>query len=189
MTNQFSVETNRKTWNENFSFNWNNLNSRLLDFWAWNTSDLLNNAMRWKLAEFIIANALWIDSWYRVEWDDFDLNYNWLKIEIKSWAYIQAWEQDKYSNIIFTIKPTKDYNWTDFKRQSDIYIFALLKHKDAKTIDPLKLEQWDFYIIKTSELNSKLPLQKTISLNSLLELNFIKCSYSELKENIDKINL
>jgi len=165
MQNEFSVKTTKKIWNELFSFNNNDLDFKLLDFWSWNTSDLLNNAMRWKLAEFIIAKALWIANTFRIEWDEYDLVYNDLKIEIKSWAYIQSWEQDKYSNIVLTVKPTKDYNWTDFKRQSDIYIFAILSYKDAKTINPLKLEQWDFYIMKTSILNEKLWEQKTIGLN------------------------
>ncbi len=187
MKNKFSVETSRKTWNEKFSFNNNSLDFKLSDFWSWNTSDLLNNAMRWKLAEYIIARALWIDSGYRIEWDEYDLVYNDLKIEIKSWAYIQSWEQDKYSNIVLTIKPTMDYNWSDFKRQSDIYIFAILSHKDASTINPLKLEQWDFYIIKTKLLNEKLWKQKTIGLNSLLKLNPIVSDFNNLKNEVDLI--
>lgn len=188
MKNEFSVITNKKTWKESFSLNNNDLDFKLIDFWSWNTSDLLNNALRWKLAEYIIAKALWIDNNFRIEWDEYDLVYNDLKIEIKSWAYIQSWEQDKYSNITLIVKPTKDYNWTDFKRQSDIYIFAILSYKEAFTINPLKLEQWDFYIIKTSILNENLWKQKTIWLNSLLRLNPIKCSFENLKQEIDSIN-
>lgn len=187
MKNEYSVEVKRKTWNENFSFNNKILDFKLIDFWSWNTSDLLNNAMRWKLAEYIIARALWIDNTYRIEWDEYDLVYKNIKIEIKSWAYIQSWEQEKYSNIILTIKPTKDYNWIDFKRQSDIYIFAILSHKNAKTINPLNLEQWDFYIVKTWMLNEKLWNQKTIWLNSLINFDHIKTDYSNLKFEIDNI--
>lgn len=188
MQNEFSVKTTKKSWDELFSFNNNDLDFKLLEFWSWNTSDLLNNAMRWKLAEFIIAKALWIANTFRIEWDEYDLVYNDLKIEIKSWAYIQSWEQDKYSNIVLTVKPTKDYNWTDFKRQSDIYIFAILSYKDAKTINPLKLEQWDFYVIKTNILNESLWEQKTIGLNWLLKLNPIKSSFENLKKVVDSIN-
>lgn len=187
MENNFSVKTIKKIWNEIFSFNKNNFDFQLLDFWSWNGSDLLNNTMRWKLAEFIIAKALGITNSYRIEWDEYDLVYNDLKIEIKSWSYIQSWEQNKYSNIILSIKPTKDYNWNELKRRSDIYVFAILSHKDAKTINPLKLEQWDFYIIKTNILNKKLWNQKTIWLNSLLKLNPIKCSFENLKITIDEI--
>jgi hypothetical protein len=28
-----------------------------------------------------------------------------------------------------------------------VYVFCHLKHKDQHTIDPLKLEQWDFYVL------------------------------------------
>ena len=186
MTNKLDVKTVKKAWKEDFSLNNNNLDFKLYDFWSWNTSDLLNNAMRWKLAEYIIARALWIDWWFRIEWDEYDLVYKNLKIEIKSWAYIQSWEQDKYSNIILWIKPTKVFNWTEFKRQSDIYIFAILSHKDAATINPLKLEQWDFYILGTNVMNKELWEQKTIGLNALLKLKPIKCSYDNLKTEIDK---
>lgn len=189
MTNEFSVTTIKKTWKESFSFNNNDLEFKLVDFWSWNTSDLLNNAMRGKLAEYIIAKALWIDNSFRIEWDEFDLIYKDLKIEVKSGAYIQSWEQDKYSNIVLTIKPTQNYNSTGFKRQSDIYIFAILNHKDSKTINPMKLEQWDFYVIKTKILDENLWLQKTLWLNWLFDLNPIKATYIDLKRIVDTINV
>lgn len=58
MKNEFSVTNNKKNWNEEFSFGNNDLHFKLIDFWSWNTSDLLNNAMRWKLSEFIIASIM-----------------------------------------------------------------------------------------------------------------------------------
>jgi hypothetical protein len=186
MKNQFTVETIKKVWNEKVLFDWKNINKTLIDFWAWNGSDLVNNAMRWKLAEYIIALALWLDNWYRIEWDEYDLIYKKLKIEIKSWAYIQSWEQEKLSNIVLWIKPTDNWNWI-FQRQSDIYIFAILKCIDSKIINPLNLEQWDFYIIKTEILNNKLWWQKTIWLNSLLKLNPIKSDFINLKKVIDNL--
>ncbi|MEF2175998.1 MAG: hypothetical protein V3575_05980 [Candidatus Absconditabacteria bacterium] len=189
MQNEFSVKTSRKNGNETFSLNSNTLEFNILDFWSWSSSDLLNNTMRGILAEFIIAKALGIDNSYRVEWNEYDLVYDDLKIEVKSGAYIQSWEQQKFSNIVLTIKPTKDQKCTNCKRQSDIYIFAILSHKDSKTINPLNLEQWDFYIIKTSILNEKLGEQKTIVLNGLLNLNPIKSSFENLKNNIDSINI
>lgn len=187
MKNQFSVETFKKTWEELFVSNSKTLDFKLSDFWSWNTSDLLNNAMRWKLAEYIIARALWIDNWYRIEWDEYDLVYNDLKIEIKSWAYIQSWEQDRLSNISLTVKPTQNSESWDFKRHSDIYIFAILSHKDATTINPLQLEQWDFYIVNTEIMNIVLWKQKTIGLNSLLKLNPIVCNFENLKIEVEKM--
>ena len=186
MENNLNIKTYKKNWNEDFLFDWERTDKKLIDFWSWNTSDLLNNAMRWKLAEYIIAVALWIDNWFRIEWDDYDLVYNWLKIEIKSWAYIQSWEQEFFSKIILWIKPTDNWNWK-FIRQSDIYIFAILKCKNAEKINPMDLEQWEFYILETKTLNEKVQNQKTIWLKSLLKLNPIKTDFKKLKKEINKI--
>jgi len=188
MKNKFTVKTIKKIWNEEFLFEWKKINNVLNDFWSWNGSDLLNNSMRWKLAEYIIAVSLWLDNWYRIEWDEYDLIYNKLKIEIKSWAYIQSWEQEKYSNIILWIKPTNNWNWI-LKRQSDIYIFAILKCKDSKIINPMNLEQWEFYIIKTEILNNKLWWQKTIWLNSLLKLDPVKTDFMNLKKIVNDFSI
>ncbi len=47
----------------------------------------------------------------------------------------------KLPNIIFWIKPTQAEKWGNKKRQSDLYIYCWLKHKQAWSIDPIKLEQ------------------------------------------------
>ena len=114
-----------------------------------------------------------------------------LKIEIKSSAYLQSWEQKKLSNIIFGIQPTSNWDYSQNKRteakirQSDIYIFCVLSHKDKNTVNPLNLNQWDFYILETKILNEKVQAQKTITLSSLLRLNPIKVQYNKLKEKIE----
>lgn len=184
MNNNLNIKTVKKTWNEYFSYDNKNLSTKLINFWSWNASDLLNNAMRWKFAEYIIALSLWIDDGYRIERDEYDLVYEKVRIEIKSGAYLQSWEQDTYSKIILWIKPTNSGNGV-LKRQSDVYIFAILSCKDAEVINPLRLEQRDFYILKTSILNKELWNQKTIGLNSLLKLNPIKSNFWELRKNLD----
>ena len=40
------------------------------------------------------------------------------------------------------------------KRQSDVYVFALLKHKDKQTVDPLNVKQWDFHVVPTKALDN-----------------------------------
>ena len=187
MSNKFDVKTIKKQWTEPFSFDWDNIDINLIDFWSWNTSDLLNNAMRWKLAEYIIAKALWVDDWFRIEWDEYDVEYNDLKIEIKSWAYIQSWEQEQYSQISLSIRQTFDDETAKYTRPSDIYIFAILSHKDARTIDPMKLEQRDFYIVETSKIDKELWTQKQMWLSTLLWLEPVICKFDKLKENIDKL--
>ena len=98
----------------------------------------------------------------RDEWDAYDLKTkNGLKIEIKSSSYLQSWEQKELSKIVFGIQPTVKWEETANKRttqkirQSDIYIFCVLSHKDKTTVNPLNLSQWDFYILETKILNEK----------------------------------
>ena len=154
----------------------------------------MGNALRGVLAEFIVASTIDILDKPREEWDAYDLKTkNGLKIEIKSSSYLQSWEQIKLSKIIFGIQPTSDWDYTINKRskekmrQSDIYIFCVLSHKDKNSVDPLDLSQWDFYILETKVLNEKVKTQKTITLSSLLKINPIKIKYDNLKQEIEHI--
>jgi hypothetical protein len=184
------INPERKNGTENFSLNNRNLDFKLSDFWIWNQSNLIENRTRGILAEFIVKQSLNIKNGTRIEWDSYDLvTETGIRIEIKSASYIQSWKQKKYSEIKFGIAPTKgepispEYDGK-YRRWSDFYIFCLLTHKDQKTINPMNLNQWTFYVLRTEILNEKNPAQKNIGLNSLLKLNPIKCDYSELKETI-----
>lgn len=181
------IITQPKSGEERFKYDKDNLEFKLNDFWKWNQSNLIENRTRGVLAEFIVKQALNISNNTRIEWDSYDLiTKDGLKIEVKSAAYIQSWEQKKYSSISFGIAPTKGepinplYD-SKYRRWSELYIFCLLENKDQKTINPLDLDQWVFYVLKTEILNEKVPNQKTIGLNSLLKLKPKKCSYNELK--------
>ncbi len=63
----------------------------------------------------------------------------------------------------------------------------MLSHKDKKSVNPLNLSQWDFYILETKILNEKVKNQKTITLSSLLKLNPIQIKYDKLKAEIERI--
>ncbi|MDR0682549.1 MAG: hypothetical protein LBG15_11990 [Dysgonamonadaceae bacterium] len=111
-----------------------------------------------------------------------------IKIEVKSASYIQAWRQTNLSTIRFSIRKTRrlfpDTNtYSDLKRHSDLYVFCLLKHKDRETINPLKLEQWEFYVVKTAVLDEKYKNQISISLNDLQKLTN-SIPYHKLKSEI-----
>ncbi len=83
-----------KTGNEPLHQDGNPLGETLLDFWRWSASDLVSNATRGVLAEYIVATALGLAGGVRVEWDPFDLlSQEGAKIEIKSAAYLQSWRQ------------------------------------------------------------------------------------------------
>lgn len=150
-----AIKTFKKTGNEPFIFNDKQLPLNVTSFWQWSSSELLGNALRGMLAEFIVASTIDVLENPREEWDAYDLlTKKGLKIEIKSSSYLQSWEQTELSKIIFGIQPT--IAWTsankrsqEIKCQADIYVFCVLAHKDKNTVNPLNLTQWDFYILDT----------------------------------------
>jgi hypothetical protein len=161
-----------KTGQEHFTFDNSPVNIKLIDFWQWSQSDLVSNATRGILAEFIVASALELDLMVRREWDAIDFKTKkGLKIEVKSSAYLQSWYQDKLSKIIFDIAPTT--GWCaetntyspEKKRHADIYIFCLLHHKDKQTVDPKN--------------------QKKLSLPGLLKLDALECTFPEIKPAVE----
>jgi len=167
---------------------------KLEDFWRWNMSDLISNATRGILAEFIVATAIGLDpANVRNEWDAYDLlSPEGIKIEVKTSAYIQSWFQKEYSKISFSIKPARAWDpetnilGDEIKRHADVYVFCLLKHKDQDTIDPLKLEQWEFYIVSTPVLSDYGGSQNRIILSKLKKIA-VPVEYGELKEEINRV--
>ncbi|WP_017259099.1 hypothetical protein [Pedobacter arcticus] len=163
----------------------------LLDFWRWSVSDILSNATRGRFAEFIVATAVGgHPATLRDEWDAYDfISEEGIKIEVKSAAYIQSWNQKALSPISFSIKKAKvwdlitDMRQNEPSRHADVYVFCHLKHIDQDTIDPLKMEQWDFYVLPTSTLNNYTRSQHSITLNSLIKLAPAK-TYAELSEAV-----
>ena len=151
----------------------------LLDFWRWNGSDLASNATRGLLAEFIVASALGINpSIPREEWSAWDLTSpEGIKIEVKSAAYLQSWAQRELSKIIFSIRPARAWDSVSGKmaqepqRSADVYVFCLLKHKDKETLNPLDIEQWEFYVLSTAELNNYNRSSTSITLPSIQKLS------------------
>ena len=113
------------------------------------------------LAEFLVASALGLTGEPREEWGAFDVKVpGGGTIEVKSAAYIQSWEQRDYSRISFDIaKRTTAWNPKTGKsiplnppqRVADVYVFCLLRHKCQKTIDPLNVAQWEFYVVAQVE--------------------------------------
>lgn len=181
-----------KKGNETLSDNGINIKYTLFDFWRWSVSDILSNATRGLFAEFIVGTAIDFNiEKPREEWGAYDLLMdNKIKIEVKSAAYIQSWNQNQYSSIKFSIKPSKYWDTStsiesETKRHADVYVFCHLKHLNQDTIDPLKMEQWDFYVLATSQLNNYKRSQTSITLKSLQSLtNAIP--YTRLKEEIIK---
>ena len=186
------IYASRKTGNEFFHSDEQSLDFNLFSFWIWSCSDLVSNATKGKLAEFIVAKALGSSTdGVRDEWGAYDLIMpNGIKIEVKSAAYVQGWHQDKLSNIIFQTPKTREYNPDtnklahESRRQADIYVFAILAHKDKKTIDPLNVNQWSFYVVPTKILDERTRSQHSITLPSLEKLTRGSVSFSELRSTV-----
>ena len=111
------------------------LGFNVLDFWRWSASDLVGNAMRGIVAEFLVASALGLGDGVRVEWEAFDLKLpSGVKVEVKSAAYLQTWAHKKLSTITFGIRPTRILDLDagtvseESRRRAYVYVFCLLHH-------------------------------------------------------------
>lgn len=136
--------------------------SDLNSFWSWAYSNVMDNAERGALAEYLVACALGVADNVRVNWDKHDLlSPEGIAVEVKSSGYLQSWDQDELSTLSFGIQLT--FGWDsatntysqELVRQSDIYVFCVHKHTDQDTINPLDIVQWDFYLLPTRILNEK----------------------------------
>jgi hypothetical protein len=184
-------KTIKKSGKENFHIDGNSINENVLSFWQWSSSEILGNALRGVLAEYIVSLDIHPKPALREEWDAYDLiTPDGTTVEVKSGSYLQSWEQKKLSTISFGVQST--YGWdsstntqsNELKRQADVYVFCILAHKDKSSVDPLNLSQWDFYVLPTHVLNNKIPNQKTITLSSLLRLGPQKCKFGEIWDTI-----
>ncbi len=193
-SNLSALAVARKNGTESFRRNGQALPYDLLGFWQWSGSDLTNNALRGTIAEYLVACDLGVEGGIRVEWDAYDMkSKQGVKVEVKSAAYLQSWQQAKLSSITFGIQPTLGWDsstnisGTERMRQADVYIFALLHHQDKLTVDPLNVEQWDFYVLPAAILNEQLPAQKSISLVTLLRLGPERVMFGEVSAAIRRV--
>ena len=188
------IETSKRSAEEKFRDGSNNLDFNLLSFWQWSSSDIVSNSTRGILAEYIVGKALGCikDDDIRDEWGAYDLvTQAGVRIEVKSAAYLQSWQQSRLSRISFNVPKTlgwdRETNKFDKekKRQADVYVFALLFHKDKEKVNPLDISQWEFFVIPTIVLDERERSQHSITLPSLKKLTD-SVSFFELGQAVDK---
>lgn len=81
-------------------------------------------------------------------------------IEVKAASYIQAWEQERPSKVVFaglrgrTWNPKTAYSETQ-TYNAEIYVFCLQIEKDSERWDALDLDQWRFYVLPHSIVQEK----------------------------------
>lgn len=184
----------KKTGEERFILQNTETDIRLLDFWKWNQSDILNNSLRGILAEFIVSKAVNAINETRVEWDAYDLlTADGIKIEVKSAAYLQSWQQSKNSIIQYNIRPTLTWEAstntyaTEIKRTADVYVFCLLNEQDRQLVNPLDLDQWEFFVLATEQINREKGSQKTIGLNGILKMEPIMTGFDGIKDAVKRV--
>lgn len=193
MTNELGpLKASRRTGRERFVNGGAALSFDVGDFWAWSVSDLVSNASRGRLAEYIIARALGIDtSGVRNEWAAYDLvTASGIKIEVKSAAYLQAWFQRRLSTITFSIRRSRawDSETGEMKpeatHQAEVYVFALLAHLEKSSLNPLDVGQWVFFVVPAGALHARTRSQHSITLKSLERLAQ-RVTFGELNEALE----
>ena len=183
------LEVVRKDGSECFRAGGSDLDFSVLDYWRWSASDLVSNTARGILAEYIVARTLEIptEKEVRDEWAPYDLETpDRIKIEVKSAAHVQSWEQARFSRISFGTPQTCAWDSeggnlrSEPRRQADVYVLALFAQREMP-IDPLDLDQWKFYALSTLKLDDRKPL----SLSALEELAS-SVTYHELADAVSK---
>jgi len=180
MSNLGRIEIRRKRGDEKLKSGAQDLGCSVPDFWKWSASDLVSNATRGRLAEFIVAKALGmpVNTTVRDEWAEYDLaGPGGVKVEVKSAAFLQSWHQDRPSSIQFVVPKTRAWDpntnvlSAEPKRQAEVYVFALLKERENKDkLDPLDVDQWEFYVLPTAILDARTRSQHSLTLKTLRDL-------------------
>jgi len=164
---------------------------QLAEFWRWSASDLVSNAQRGVLAEFLVARAVGTDQGVRKEWDACDLRLHQgtsseIRIEVKAAGYVQTWAQRVHSQINFAIARKRGWDASNNEnllepcRFADVHVFALHHHRDQESIDPLDMSQWTFHVLATAVLDRECGAQKTLALGALERLSPRRVAYDEL---------
>ncbi len=184
----------RKVGSEQFRDGEKELGFDLLSFWQWSSSDTLSNATRGVVAEYLVARALGIGSnGARDEWASYDLDGpKGVKVEVKSAAFLQSWYQRELSRISFSVRKTRAWDpatnreSTEVTRQADVYVFALLAHRDKQSVDPMDVRQWSFFVLPTAVLDGRTRSQQSITLPTLKRLSEGELCYADLAAAVDR---
>ena len=160
------------------------------DFWQWAYSDILSNRNRSIFAEFIVGSALGVVEVPRIEWDSIDLLYGDLRIEVKSSADYQSWDQKKPSTIRFGVRKAVGWNPSTAKyegdptRSADLYVFCHYPERENARAGVLGVPAWDFYVITTAALNRDFGSAKSLSLSSVRRFG-VRCKFDGLRAAVD----
>lgn len=159
----------------------------------------ISNVLRGQLAEFLVENALRDSNQVGIRnpWGDYDvLDQAGRKIEVKCCSYLQDWDQNGFSKIVWTGLKAKELYWSsavgafptapaDYK--ADIYVLALFKHQDPDTLDILDLDQWCFWVLSKDQIKEITKNGNSVSLVRLKKSNLEPVRFNELATTINDV--
>jgi hypothetical protein len=161
------------------------------DFWRWAYSDLRTNVVRGVLAEFLVARAVEDPSPLREAWDSLDVKTkSGIKVEVKSSAYLQSWNQHKLSSIIFSGLAgrawSSETNELAVERtlRAEVYVFAIHSCQDPDDYDPLRLSDWSFKVMGVNDLAAS-GAGRSVTLAFLERYSPETYSYSGLRDAVE----
>ncbi|MAZ67627.1 hypothetical protein CL652_02560 [bacterium] len=169
----------------------------VLDFWRYGFSNLNSNVLRGALAEYIVETALKDveDIEIRNPWGDYDVDYQGKTIEVKCCSYLQDWDQLKLSTIQWSGLKANTLYWNDAvakqikqekkEYKAQIYVLALLNHKETETLNILDMDQWCFYVLSKDKLQSLTKDGSSVSLSLLKKNGIESVAYHDLKVAIE----
>jgi hypothetical protein len=173
----------------------------VLQFWQYAFSIINSNVLRGAFAEFLVENAIRKPEAITIRnpWADFDVVADaGTTIEVKCGAYIQDWDQENLSKIIFSglkakelywseaVKPFKDIGEADYK--ADVYVLAVLSHQESTTLNLLDMDQWAFYVLSRQQLKEAANNSSRVALARLAKLGYEPVRFTQLEAEIAKIS-
>lgn len=159
--------------------------AKVFDFWQFAMSDLRMNNTRGYLAEFLVSRALRLHNVRRVEWDAYDLLLGETRVEVKSSAYLQAWEQPRPSRIVFSglrgtrYHPRHGYDPRGKGLNAHVYVFCVQTAMAHEDYNPLDLDQWLFYVVKRSALEGQ--GTASVGLDTVVRLAMGNTAWADLR--------
>lgn len=162
-----------------------------IDFWKWGYSDLVQNINRGILAEYIVAWALNLDNEPRKPWDAFDLKTDdGKRIEVKSTSYLQSWDYGTKPYPKFVIKQRQRWTESGLEKDgdfnADVYILCYHKEQGRENLDPMNLNQWDFWIFSKDKIINLLNGRKSISVSQLRNEGYKPIPIGNIKNKINE---
>ena len=165
-------------------------------FQNWVLGNLVGNTNRGVFAEWLVGQALESigEDETREEWDECDLRYRGMKVEVKSSGRDQTWHQDRRSPPRFDIK-RRTWVWDARTgkstrhdppiRPADVYVFCLHGPIPATNDNVRDPASWKFWVVSKRTLDNELGLQKSVGPTTLDGLAG-SVGLSEVRTEVDR---